>query len=612
MPALTQVTEAEGEGVGLDAWHMDYLYTLVTEQLDSIVSPNRQSSHMHRVLGGSNFAAAYNFDELRNSSCTSASISIDRFRMLAGEPDRKSANPIFVYECRRNPDLSGSISGPSFNFDDSCKYGIKFDLTFPSCWDGVNLYKTDGGHVAYPLNSIRDGGCPATHPKRLPSILLEYTYHPEAYPAVTKGQNMNGHLAWANGDTTSYGLHADFLNGWDVDILGKALNDPGCVNLGHSIEIQKCPTLAPYFDIAAGQACKPSRGQLTEPFPQGDGNVIPKLPGCNPLWGATGSKPTCNLSPAPLDVSAFQSTDGPYVLPASQQINSTLQLDQSKGWHSVACFDTTNSKPLGNTTLNYYDANMTPARCQSSCAKNGYSFAGLGILGGFNCICSNTLNNHHSRRTASVAAGNDVNNALFVLPARWNSGERWKERVKDGLQNVLNAMIAKLRTHSTSTSTSILAKMFQQYLIDMLEEERDNVRKGYESIYDAHVPPADYIFKFSYDSPDLPDTWIQIRAYLCRDRTFHFSFFAGYMPSSEENVFYQSTRHFTDAEAKEVETRAKEVETHAKEVSKAREPPVASEWDFCSAPSEGAKTDSDTGSVGELVGGSDGWTWQSV
>lgn len=29
----------------------DNLYTLVTEQLDPIVSPNRQSSHMHRILG---------------------------------------------------------------------------------------------------------------------------------------------------------------------------------------------------------------------------------------------------------------------------------------------------------------------------------------------------------------------------------------------------------------------------------------------------------------------------------------------------------------------------------------------------------------------------------
>lgn len=204
---------------------------------------------------------------------------------------------------------------------------------------------------------------------------------------------MTGHLAWANGDTTSYGLHADFLNGWDVDILGKALEDPGCVNLGHSIEIQKCPTLAPYFDMAAGQACKPSRGQLTEPFPQGDGNVVPKLPGCNLLWGTTGPKPTCNPSPAALGISAFKSTDGPYTVPVSQQSNSTLLLDQSKGWHSVACFDTANSKPLGNYTLSYYDPNMTPTRCQSSCARNGYSFAGLEILGGFNCICSNTFNN---------------------------------------------------------------------------------------------------------------------------------------------------------------------------------------------------------------------------
>ena len=67
---------------------------------------------------------------------------------------------------------------------------------------------------------------------------------------------MKGHLAWANGDTTGYGLHADFLNGWDVDILTKALNDPGCVNLGYSIEIQKCPVLSPYFNTGAAQAAQ--------------------------------------------------------------------------------------------------------------------------------------------------------------------------------------------------------------------------------------------------------------------------------------------------------------------------------------------------------------------
>jgi hypothetical protein len=216
---------------------------------------------------------------------------------------------------------------------------------------------------------------------------------PLSSPEITKGQNMNGHLAWANGDTTSYGLHADFLNGWDVDILGKALDDPGCINLGHSIEIQKCPTLAPYFDMTAGQSCKPSRGQLTEPFPQGDGNVLPQMPGCNKLWGATGSKPTCDTPPPRLDVSPFLSTDGPYILPESERLNNTLiDFDQSEGSRHVACFETMNIRPLGNTTANYYDSKMTPERCQSSCAKSGYNFSALTILGGFNCICSNTFN----------------------------------------------------------------------------------------------------------------------------------------------------------------------------------------------------------------------------
>lgn len=32
---------------------------------------------MHRVLGGSNFAAAYNYDELASSSCTTAAITVD-------------------------------------------------------------------------------------------------------------------------------------------------------------------------------------------------------------------------------------------------------------------------------------------------------------------------------------------------------------------------------------------------------------------------------------------------------------------------------------------------------------------------------------------------------
>lgn len=305
------------------------------------------------------------------------------FKMLAGDPNSKSPNRIFTYYCHRKPDLSDEISSDNFNFDDPCIGGIKFDLTFPSCWDGINLYKPDQSHMAYPTHGLRDGPCPASHPIRLPSILLEYTYHPENYPAITKGKNMRGNLAWANGDTTGYGLHADFMMGWDRDILTKALNDPGCVTLGYAITIQSCPTLAPYFNIGAAQNCRPARGQLQEPYPQGDGNIVPKLPGCNLLW-ASGPKPTCSPPVPGLDVSNFLATAGPDVLPASQQLNTTMP--SGPGWHKLGCFNA-----ALETTMTYTDPAMTPERCQDSCKKNGYTYAGLTIVGGFQCVCSNTF-----------------------------------------------------------------------------------------------------------------------------------------------------------------------------------------------------------------------------
>ncbi|KAJ9098763.1 hypothetical protein QFC21_004411 [Naganishia friedmannii] len=318
--------------------------------------------------------------------------------MLAGDPNRKTPNSAYTYSCHRKADLSDEVPGDNFNFDDPCVGGIKFDLTFPSCWDGVNLYKNDQSHMAYPTQSIRDGPCPASHPIRLPSILLEVTYHPEKFPAITKGKNMKGNLVLANGDTTGYGLHADFIMGWDRAILTKALNDPGCVNLGHSITIQTCPTLAPYFNIAAAQSCKPARGQLTEPYPQGDGNVLPKLPGCNPLWGATGSKPTCNPAVPGLDVSAFKTTAGPDVLPASQQYNSALpdtagQYKQETYYqpakyitpdttsYDLGCYqlpyDWQSDNLVKGASYSFTSSSMTRDLCSSTCVSKGAAYSAV-------------------------------------------------------------------------------------------------------------------------------------------------------------------------------------------------------------------------------------------
>jgi hypothetical protein len=241
------------------AWHMDTLRLLTISRLDPVVNPNEVSSHMHQIVGGSAFGAAYNFEDQVASSCTTASITADKsnywmpklywlnddgsfipipgghrfyyflgrnspvepvapfpegLRMLAGNPMAKSANSIFSFTCHVNSDLvTGSIMQNNFNFDVPCPYGIRMETNFPVCWNGQDLYKGDGSHVVYPAGgaSQRQGQCPWTHPVRIPQIMLEYTWLPAAWAPNTPTK---GHLVWANGDTTGFGIHADFINGY--------------------------------------------------------------------------------------------------------------------------------------------------------------------------------------------------------------------------------------------------------------------------------------------------------------------------------------------------------------------------------------------------------------
>jgi hypothetical protein len=65
-----------------------------------------------------------------------------------------------------------------------CAGGIRSVITFPTCWDGVNLDSADHkSHVAYPVEgSITDqydydgGVCPDTHPVRVPQVMYEVVW----------------------------------------------------------------------------------------------------------------------------------------------------------------------------------------------------------------------------------------------------------------------------------------------------------------------------------------------------------------------------------------------------------------------------------------------------
>lgn len=165
----------------LSGWHLDSFYALTRERLDPIVNVNSVAAHMHRIFGGSAFGASYNFNASRNSLCSSAAIQSDKsnywapqlyfyyanasspsgqsfvpipgsgrfyyflglgnktrpfpegLRMIAGDANSKQPQNIYDWYCQQNSDFSNTLSLPGFNFNATCPYGVKFDLSFPSC-----------------------------------------------------------------------------------------------------------------------------------------------------------------------------------------------------------------------------------------------------------------------------------------------------------------------------------------------------------------------------------------------------------------------------------------------------------------------------------------------
>jgi hypothetical protein len=88
---------------------------------------------------------------------------------------------------------------------------MKTNLLFQQCWNGKDLWLPDSAHVVRPTGgSTKSGACPWSHPIKLPTLLLEYTWRTFEY---NPGAPLAGNLAWANGDTTGYGIHGDFVNG---------------------------------------------------------------------------------------------------------------------------------------------------------------------------------------------------------------------------------------------------------------------------------------------------------------------------------------------------------------------------------------------------------------
>lgn len=95
---------------------------------------------------------------------------------------------------------------------------LMMEVSFPQCWDGVNLDSPDHkSHMAETTGS----GCPSTHPVAIPKI--DYEIHYAVTNTMAKWRLSSDN--YASTSPGGYSGHGDYWMGWDVDTMNKIKNN---------------------------------------------------------------------------------------------------------------------------------------------------------------------------------------------------------------------------------------------------------------------------------------------------------------------------------------------------------------------------------------------------
>ncbi|KAL8638410.1 MAG: hypothetical protein Q9228_004432 [Teloschistes exilis] len=198
------------------------------------------------------------------------------FRMVSGNNNARSYNKQATIPGSQRP-LADRVSyaclaenlGPETPgmVNTNCKNGLRAQIHFQSCWNGKDLYKEDNSHVEY-MSGLDNGVCPSTHPVPFIHLFYEVLY---GVNDINKADG--GKFVFSQGDTTGYGFHGDFMNGWKTDVLQAAINQ--CAFTGDG-GVEYCAPFKPSLDVNTYYTCPQAQSVLNEPVH----GVIDRLPGC--------------------------------------------------------------------------------------------------------------------------------------------------------------------------------------------------------------------------------------------------------------------------------------------------------------------------------------------
>jgi len=328
------------------------------------------------------------------SDTTDVTAFPDDFRILTGSPfkrtyDGSAAAQAIGWNCLGAP-VSATRQPylPPYN----CPNGLRAEIRFPSCWNGVNGQSSDfSSHMAYPIGG-ESGPCPSTHPVRLVTLFYEIMWSVDPFNKFrAQALNSTQPFVLAQGDATGYGLHgyvlcrrvsrlfsqeknrrltlyffdfSDFFNGWDRSVLQEAIDT--CTSDSGVIEYCKV------FDLyESGHSCR-----KTPDVDEVVLGTLATLPGYNPVTGF-GGVPITSSAGSPnaqtFNQTAAYNTSAP-PLGSSATADQPRVLTSYKTWTYQDCYsDLVNGRALPNGLAT---KNKTVEACLDACASKNYTMCG--------------------------------------------------------------------------------------------------------------------------------------------------------------------------------------------------------------------------------------------